>query len=237
MTIHLISSPPFGEYFWTPVQKRLVQHGYDVCIHTPVETHSTLEQIREQLSLVITPQDDVVAHGLGVPLLLHFAQKYPIRTAILSNGPRETLDPLCASFARLPAFLQKFYLNPTLSFRYFRSSIGMRRAVVNPYVMDADMVEKVCAPLAQSSFRKNCVQFLQDIASFSAPSSLKTQILAIWGDHDLLYPISVSAELENHYSNTKRIDIEGGKLLHPVERPWALADMLHEELAKKNTRT
>ena len=65
MTIHLISSPPFGEYFWTPVQKRLVQHGYDVCIHTPVETHSTLEQIREQLSLVITPQDDVVAHGLG----------------------------------------------------------------------------------------------------------------------------------------------------------------------------
>ena len=236
MTIHLLSSPPFGEYFWTPVQKRLVQHGHDVCIHTPVETHATLDDIREQLSLVITPEDDVVAHGLGVPLL-HFAQKYPIRTIVLTNGPQEKLDPLSAAFVRLPTIAQKFYLRPAISYRYFRSSIGMRRAVVNPYVMDAEMVEKICAPLAQSSFRKNCVQYLKEVAAFSAPDSLKAPILAIWGDHDLLYPISVSAELGNRYTKTKRIDIEGGKLLHPIERPWALADMLHEELAKKNTRT
>ena len=85
MTIHLLSSPPFGEYFWAPVQERLVQHGHDVCIHTPIENHSTLDKAREQLSLSITPEDDVVAHGLGVPLLLHFAHKYPLRTAVLSN--------------------------------------------------------------------------------------------------------------------------------------------------------
>jgi pimeloyl-ACP methyl ester carboxylesterase len=233
MTIHLLSSPPFGEYFWAPVQERLVQHGHDVCIHTPIENHSTLDKAREQLSLSITPEDDVVAHGLGVPLLLHFAHKYPLRTAVLSNGPQGGLDPLCSSFARLPSIVQQLYLHPALAFRYFRSSLGMRRAVVNPYVMDADMVEQTCAPLAQSSFRKNSVQYLKELSSFSPPPSLKAPILAIWGDHDLLYPISVSAELENRYPNTKRIDIEGGKLLHPIERPWALADLLHEELNKK----
>ena len=229
MTIHLLSSPPFGEHFWTLVYNRLVEHGHEVCIHTPIENHATLDQAREQLSRVITPYDDVVAHGLTVPLLLHFAQHHPIKRAFVSNGPLTTLDPFCKSFSTLPSFLQKLYLHPSLSFRFFASSLGMRRIVVNPYVMDKEVIERVCAPLHNASFRKNCAAYLNEIDAFNPPESIQTALIAIWGDHDLLYPTSIATDLQNRYPNTKRVDIEGGKLLHPIERPWAMADLIHQE--------
>ena len=42
-------------------------------------------------------------------------------------------------------------------------------------------------------------------------------------------PDSIATDLQNRYPNTKRVDIEGGKLLHPIERPWAMADLIHQE--------
>ena len=110
----------------------------------------------------------------------------------------------------------------------------MRRAVVNPYVMDEEAVERHCAPLQQSSFRRNSVAYLKELSSFSAPTSIQTRVVAIWGDHDLLYPTTIATELQHQYTGTKRIDIEGGKLLHPIERPWAMADIIHQEC---NTET
>ena len=229
MTIHLLSSPPFGEHFWTLVYNRLVEHGHRVCIHTPIENHATLDEAREHLSRTITPHDYVVAHGLTVPLLLHFAQKNPIKRAFVSNGPLKSLDPLCKTFSSLPPFLQHLYLHPSLSLRFFASSLGMRRIVVNPYVMDKEVVARVCAPLDTSSFRKNCITYLNEINSFTPPDALQTDLVAIWGDHDLMYPTTIATDLQNRYPNTKRIDIEGGKLLHPIERPWAIADIIHHE--------
>lgn len=228
MTIHLLSSPPFGEHFWTLVRDRLVEYGHDVSIHTPVETHATVSEACEQLARTITPSDQVVAHGLAVPLLLQFAQKHPIDCAFVSNGPLKSLDPLCTAYSTLPTFLQKIYLHPALSFRFFCSSLGFRRAVVNPYVMDKEMVSRTCDPLNKSSFRANSVAYLKDLGSFSPPESLQTRLVAIWGDHDLLYPTTIATELQHRY-DTKRIDIEGGKLLHPIERPWAIADIIHQE--------
>ena len=229
MTIHLLSGPPFGEFFWTLVYDRLVEHGHKVCVHTPVESHATLDQARENLSRTITSYDTVVAHGLTVPLLLHFAQKHPIKRAFVSNGPLASLDPLCKTFTTIPSILQRIYLHPSIAFRFFSSSIGMRRVVVNPYVMDKEVIARVCAPLGNASFRKNCTTYLDDINSFIPPTSIKTQLIAIWGDHDLLYPTTIATDLQNRYPNTKRFDIEGGKLLHPIERPWAMADLIHQE--------
>ena len=234
MTIHLLSSPPFGEHFWTLVYNRLVEHGQKVCIHTPIESHATLDQAREHLSRTITPYDVVVAHGLTVPLLLHFAHKHPIKRAFVSNGPLTSLDPLCKTFSTVPSFLQQLYLHPSLSFRFFASSVGMRRIVVNPYVMSKEVVHRMCAPLGTSSFRKNCTTYLDEINAFTPPDSLKTDLVAIWGDHDLLYPTTIATDLQNRYPNTKRFDIEGGKLLHPIERPWAMADIIHQECQSQN---
>ena len=229
MTIHLLSSPPFGEQFWTLVCDRLTEHGYEVQIQSPIENHATLEGACVQLSNVISPNDHVVAHGLIVPLLLKFANKFPIKRAVVSNGPLTHLDPLSKTFSNLPRLLQQLYLNPTISFRFLRSSIGLRRAVVNPYVMDKEVVAEVCSPLHESSFRRNFTAYLEQLHSFVPPDSLKTELTAIWGDHDLLYPTTIATDLQNRYPNTKRIDIEGGKLLHPIERPWAIADLIHQE--------
>ena len=232
MTIHLITSPPFGEKFWTLVQKRLMHHGYDVSIHTPMEHHDSIAKMVEQLSLVITPTDDVVAHGLGVPLLLSLASILPIRHAFISNGPLQNLDPLCAGFSKLPLRTQQLYLHPVISFRYFRSSLGMRRAVVNPYVMDAQTVSEVCAPLQNASIRKKMTLYLAELSSFVPPKKIDVPLTLIWGDHDLLYPISICSEIQNRYAHSQRFDIEGGKVLHPIERPWAIADIIHNQLSQ-----
>ena len=85
------------------------------CAYTPIENHATLDQAREQLARVITPHDDVVAHGLTVPLLLHFAQHHPIKRAFVSNGPLTSLD----------AFLQKLFYTPLFSAKNLFASILM----------------------------------------------------------------------------------------------------------------
>jgi len=231
MKIHLISSPPFGDDFWRGVQNRLAYHGHDVQIHSPIEHAASIREACIFLKNHVQPQDVLVAHGLGVPLALQYASENPINHAILSNGPIENLDPISASFAKLPSLLQKIYLHPTICFRYFQSSLGMRRAVVNPYVMDKEMVASACAPLTKGQTRSHMIQYLKEISSFSPPASIQSSILAIWGDHDLLYPISISMEIQNRYPQTTRLDIEGGKLLHPIERPWAMADIMHTHLS------
>ena len=231
MTIHLITSPPFGERFWTLVQQRMMHHGYEVSIHTPMEHHYSMEKMVEQLSLVITHNDSVVAHGLGVPLLLAFANAHRIKHAFISNGPLKNLDPLCSTFSKLPLSAQQLYLHPRISFRYFRSSLGMRRSVVNPYVMDEETVSTVCAPLQNAATRKNMALYLVEIASFEPPYKIDAPLTLIWGDHDLLYPISVCTEIQTRYPHSQRFDIEGGKIFHPIERPWAIADIIHNQLS------
>ena len=231
MKIHLISSPPFGEDFWRGVHNRLAYHGHDVHIHSPIEHAASLQASCLFLKDHVHPQDILVAHGLGIPLALQYAAENPIRRLILSNGPVEKLDPISASFAKLPSLLQKIYLHPKICFRYFQSSLGMRRAVVNPYVMDKEVVASTCAPLKKSRTRSHMIQYLKELSSFSPPTSISSSMMAIWGDHDLLYPISVSMDIQNRYPQTTRLDIEGGKLLHPIERPWAIADIMHTNLS------
>ena len=108
----------------------------------------------------------------------------------------------------------------------------MRRLVVNPYVMDIDMITNTCAPLRDRKYRRAIRRYLAELLSFMPPEKITCPILAIWGDHDLLYPISISSDIHNRYPQTKRLDIEGGKLLHPIERPWAFADTLHAQLSE-----
>ena len=148
---------------------------------------------------------------------------------VLSNGPISSLDPLTSSFAKLPTFLQKLYLHPYIAHRYLRSSLGLRRLVVNPYVMDHDTVVALCHALFDPKIRTRYLDGLQQLISMENNfNSQAKHHMAIWGDQDLLYPTKIASTLQNRIPDLKRIDILGGKFLHPIERPWAIADTLHQ---------
>ena len=103
--------------------------------------------------------------------------------------------------------------------------------VVNPYVMDRDTVVALCHSLFDAKTRTRYVKGLAEIKSLHTDFQSKAEHhIAIWGDQDLLYPAKIASVLQNRIPDLKRIDIPGGKFLHPIERPWAIADALHRSI-------
>jgi pimeloyl-ACP methyl ester carboxylesterase len=51
--------------------------------------------------------------------------------------------------------------------------------------------------------------------------------LLLWGDEDPLYPPLVADRLAATQARVERQTIPGGDHFHPLERPWAFADLLH----------
>ena len=230
MTIYLIASPPFGEYFWNGVKNRLLFHGYDVQIISLWETGSSLQQAKQNLCSMLQKDDCVATHGLLLPFVLWAIGDQQVQRIIVSNGPFDQLDPISSFAQKIPSKLFSWYMHPLLSLRIFRSSFGMRRLVVNPYVMDAEMVEKSCAPLKDRTARKSLATHIKEVPNLPLPQTIQSPGLVLWGDQDILYPISIATKICARYPSFDRKDIRGGAFLHPLERPWAMADLMHENL-------
>jgi len=230
MTIYLIASPPFGEYFWNGVKNRLLFHGYNVQIVSLWETNSPLTQVKQTLCSMLTKDDCVATHGLLLPFLLWAIGDQPVHRIIVSNGPFDQLDPFSSLAQKVPSKMLSWYLHPLISLPFFRSSFGMRRLVINPYVMDAEMVKQSCAPLKKHTARKSLSTYIQKIPTLPLPKNIQSPGLVLWGDQDILYPITIATKICSRYPSFTRKDIRGGAFLHPLERPWAMADLIHENL-------
>lgn len=172
----------------------------------------------------------VVVHGLALPLVLQ-SDLAAVELLVLSNGPLRRLDPFTRALSRVPCtVMEKLVLQPRVFNKWLASSVGLRRAVVNPYVMERDVVEGLTAPFLESSVaRKQTNRWLKALPKqLPATLPVDTKVVAIWGDKDFLYPVE---EVEQ-YQDLEVINIPGGRFLHPQERPWELADACREMFEK-----
>jgi len=167
----------------------------------------------------------VVAHGVAVPLVLNAVEGTSI-PVFISNGPLRRMDWIFSSLAALPTrVLSHVLLRPLVFNQWLASSLGMRRAVVNPYVMDDTVVETLTRPVVgDSAGRQAAASWIKLLPSL-LPSPVSDRVWAIWGDADRLYPVDEAMAV---LGVDRVVGIPGGRWFHPEERPWALADACSE---------
>ena len=242
----LLTSPPFAPSLWDKVRERLQDAGLRV--HTPplvvpaegiARLDSAAEHLAQHIRALGRPVA-LVAHSGAIPVALRAAASAPPAALILSNGPLSQPDPVLRVLGRLPQpLLAHALLRPRLWLRALASSAGLRRAVINPYVMDHDMVVAVCGPLVQTAEDRAAIAaFFKDLAAERPlPPPYAGPVLLPWGDSDLLYPAAEVDQFRQLLPRVRHVSIPGGRHLHPIEQPWAIADILRDWLRDGCTTT
>jgi len=232
MLINLLAGPPFGPRLYDGVCQRLEQCGLNSCTIDPFSECDNTDEMIRWMEQRIKPGDALVAHGTAVPLAVAVTQNKQIETLFLSNGPIKKPDPILNLYGKTPVSLRKALLNPFCSIPALKSSAGLRRLVVNPYVMDRDTIVRVCEPLIKSkNHRRRYAEYIGKIdrmTPLAQPGANK--ICLIWGDSDLLYPTHHASSVLSGWKNTIAVEIEGAKHLHPIESPWAMADIIKSQI-------
>ena len=236
-TILLVTGPPVSAHLWVDVVARLENLGQPVQtveLFDPVPKDSSIHGLSNRLEEIIHAVDGdvvLVAHGSAIPVAWTAATRVDLRGLVLTNGPLASLDPFLATFCRLarnPRLLASTLLRPALLQRWLASSAGLRRTVVNPYVMDRDMVVAVSRPYLQTlEARLAVAEFLKDLPKTVANlPELDLPTLMLWGDEDRLYPPSSIDQVRHLLPQISHARISGGQHHHPAERPWEIADQL-----------
>jgi pimeloyl-ACP methyl ester carboxylesterase len=236
-TILLVSGPPVSALLWDDVADRLKYHGLAVEVvelFAPVPPDPSVAGLARDLGKAVDAIEGpvvLVAHGTAVPVAWELAGSADLAGLVLTNGPIASLDPFLRTFCRLarsPRLLATTLLQPGLLQRWLASSAGLRRTVVNPYVMDRDMVVAISAPYLQSPASRLAVaEFLKDLPqAVDSPGPLDVPTLLLWGDEDRLYPPSTIDSIRHLLPRISHERICGGQHHHPAERPWDIADRL-----------
>jgi pimeloyl-ACP methyl ester carboxylesterase len=218
-----LSGPPFGVELFRHVRAR-VGHGdiVDACAlgRSWQEAGASVAERLSQRPTVL------VAHGLAVPAAIAAALAAPPVALVLSNGPiLRTRAPMRA-LARA-ASASPWFLHPVIYLRWLASSAGLRRAVVNPYVMDRDTVALLCgAGVASPQARSAQAAYLASLTMLPEARALTCPTVLVWGADDALHPASEADFLASANPLARVETIEGGRFGHPEERPWALADIV-----------
>jgi pimeloyl-ACP methyl ester carboxylesterase len=235
-SILLVAGPPVSARLWDGVADRLRQLGHDantIELFDPAPADPSVPALAATLRAALAGHDHpiLVAHGTVLPVALAAAQGSDLGALVLTNGALGGLHPLtralCAA-ARIPGVVSKVALHPRLWQRWLASSVGLRRAVVNPYVMDRDTVVALSAPYLQSGAHRRAVtQYLAELpAAVAEVPAPDVATLVLWGDEDPLQPMHVADSARRWLPRAVVEAVPGGQHLHPVERPWAFADAL-----------
>ena len=220
-----LAPPPFGPAFWAPVTERLRESSLYSTSCSPFQfpRAERSSQIRSLLNYSSADRRTLIAHGHSVPIAWELAATGAVDLLIISNGPISQ-HWLSKSIAKLPQSLLKTALRPGISLPIFWSSAMFRRLVINPYVMEAVEVRRLCeAQLASAAQRKQLVQYFNELSQWTPSELPKTcKTVAIWGNEDPLFPVPEHSTFNQVY------EIEGGAHFHPFERPWAIADIINQ---------
>lgn len=241
-----IAGPPFDTPMWAEVVRRMQDHGQDThCWPTLTEGTGSLQSEIVRLVTAINASKTpivLIGHGTALPLVIAAAQQTDVSGIVLSNGPLGEQDLLSAGLSRmahLPKVIAQRLLSPSVALPLLASSVGLRRTVVNPYVMDRDTTVAICEPILSDSARRARVQtYLTSLNkdALQAPSR-ETPALLCWGDSDALSSRIYNEFLKNCPQNITVDPVQGGRFFHPVERPWELADKVVNWAATQQTTT
>ena len=229
----LVTGPPFDAPLWSSVASRIRDKNHSVSTFSmlqagdgSLDNESALlaQKIFEERSPVV-----LIAHGTAIPAAIDACQKVSPAALILSNGPLRDEDFFTRGlihWANLPALFTEKILSPNRMLNVMASSIGFRRLVVNPYVMDHDTTVTVCGPIFQTQERRHRMRsYLRSLAKFDWKTPLpNTPTILLWGNSDNLTTSKIKTFLDSTPSTFEYEAIPGGRYLHPIERPWELAD-------------
>lgn len=241
MSILLLAGVPFEGSFWKDVQARLTQHERSSTTWTLCKDAGSLgEQIQLLKHTVETHNiDTIVAHGLSVPLAIEVSHISTNSRLIVSNG---LLTPnvglirwVLPRLQQIPCTLKRQLLRPSISIPTMASSAAFRRLVINPYVMNRSTLDELTKELlADSNYRIHVSTYLTSLETWKLRCPNNTDVHAIWGDHDLLFPVEQIEATRTQIPTLSKqtVTISGGAHFHPIERPWSIADEIHTILAK-----
>lgn len=228
-----VTGPPISGRLFRAVQARLAPRRtvalelLEAGVHGVAALAARLDEIISELGA-----GALVAHGLAVPVAL--ASRADV-AVVLTNGTLIRPDPMLRAMARLgPTVLAEVLFRPWTLRRWMPSSMGLRRLVTNPYVMDRDIVVMLLEPMLGSKVvRRTAAEWICDVAR--QPLVVRREIStisAIWGDSDPLCPL---ATVRGFVPPGRLSTIPGARHLHPEERPWELADRLQTWLEEPTT--
>jgi pimeloyl-ACP methyl ester carboxylesterase len=234
----LLAGPPFGgEPMWDAVIRRWGSSRVRVvdvlALGPEIETASqALANEMRGRSVVL------IAHGTALPVAWRAAREGIAAGLVLTNGPLTQLDAVARGAAAI-ASKAPWALHPRVAIPALASSLALRRLVVNPYVMDRDTVVALLGGSLDSPERRAALQaFLRSLAgSFDRQAAFDGPTLCVWGDADVLHPAAIADEARRWFPRLRHVAVPGGRLFHPVERPWSLADAVEDWLAGGLTAT
>jgi len=233
----LVAGPPACGVLWEGVASRLAHHGLesrtlDLFAPAPADgsPEAMLSTLLDRLQEDDPSQTILVAHGTAVPLAWRAAARIDLAGLVLANGPVSRVDPVQRAQGKAPSIgpLGNALLHPRIFQRWLWSSAGLRRTVVNPYVMDRDTVVALSGPILETAAHRSALsRFFAGLADWvPEPPPLKVPTLLIWGDHDPLYDSSEADLARVALPHATQETIPGGQHFHPIERPWAMADAM-----------
>jgi len=232
-TILLVAGPPFDSPMWGDVQRRLETHGLKTRCWTVLNSATgNFEDEADMLAAEIEGSDEsliLLAHGTALSLVVAAAQKHPPAGIVLTNGAIGDSDLFgrgLRMLARAPGPLTSALFSDKVALPFLASSVGLRRAVVNPYVMDHDTTVAVCGPILSHPERRTKMRnfFKTNEMKGWNPNNPPVKTLLCWGDSDPLTSRSYSIFMKTKPDKVEVSTILGGRFLHPIERPWEVAD-------------
>ena len=231
-----ISGPPFDGLMWSDVVSRMATHRHAAQVWTVLsEGGGSLREETDRLVSSIEQSTDavvLVGHGTALPLVMAAANLSQVAGLVLSNGALGAPDMLSSALTRLaglPKPIARTIFSPRVSLPILASSLGLRRVVVNPYVMDRDTTVAICGPVLMDPNRNSrALVYLSSLAAADFTTTDRQPTLLCWGDCDPLTSSNYLDFLESAPNNITVTPVEGGRYLHPIERPWAMADTISD---------
>ena len=244
--IWFISGPPFDTAIWQAVEARV--HDLGCCARTWPCLTAGSGDIAEEVARLSADLDSVehdvilVGHGSALPMVRASSTHPRVAGIVLSNGPGLKLDRLNRLWTRLfsmPQPIRQGVLGPALMMPILQSSVGLRRTVVNPYVMDHDTVVAICEPIfSNEARRERAATYFRSLTDLpEIPLNADIQTLFCWGDSDPVGADTYDDLLQINAPNITHSPIPGGRFMHPVERPWEFADRVVDWLKNWSTTT
>lgn len=243
----LIAGPPGSSALWSGVRarwgERLQSRALELFEPPPADpsVDGLARRVAEEIARSPRPLA-LVAHGSFVPVAMRAAALQAPARLVLCDGPVGALDPvlsgLCA-LCRTPQLAARTVLHPAFLARWLSSSLGLRRAVVNPYVMDRDTVVALLAPLVRTpESRLALAGFLRSLPeAVREPPTFSGDTMLVWGENDVLYPARFADEARRWLPRAHVVCIPGAQHMHPEERPWEMADKVEAWLTRGETAT
>ena len=229
----MIAGPPFDIGLWAAVEQRIGSQGHTTqTLAMFIDGDGSLNHETDRIAHAIeSAQNPVVliAHGAAIPAAIEASRKHAPSGFVVSNGPISSIDRFTRGliqWASLPSGVTEKLISPTLAMSILSSSIGLRRLVVNPYVMDHDTTVTVCGPIFEDKARLGRMRrFIKDLTEHTWPAPPRNvQMLFCRGDSDPLTICNYDTLRPSLAQGSMRDPVPGGRYLHPIERPWELAD-------------